>query len=324
MGLHYRLFRPDDLPAIRRLWLEATNWGALPEAQWQRYVVDAPLDGAMFVVAADDAGDIVGQFVFLPSLVSLGGRIVRACRPGAPIVSRRAPQPALPNPMRHPAAAMYLTAVRELRAAGVGLLYMVPDPRWVRFLKMFPGMHAGFFPLWCRPLPLPGPLPLPAGYTAAPLAAFDTRVDRLWERASRLHDNMVVRNARVLAWKVGHGDYDVLGIERGGELVGVVASRRKGDRQWLVCDLLAADLDDALRATLAAVTNLAHERACAAPADHPLIKVSLLVTPRMEPVVRELGYERNEYRFPLALQVLDPTISAAEVELARWYLSAND
>lgn len=324
MGLHYRLFRPDDLPAIRRLWLEDTTWGALTEAMWDRYVVNAPLDGAVFVVATDDAGDIVGEFAFMPSQVSLGGRIVRACRPAAPIVSRRAPQPTLPNPLHHPAAAMYLTAVKELRAAGVGLLYMVPDPRWVRFLKMFPGMHAGFFPLWYRPLPLPAALPLPAGYVAAPLAAFDARVDRLWEQAGRLHDNLVVRNAEALAWKVGHGDYDVLGVERDGELVGLVASRRKGDRQWLVCDILAADLGDALRATLAAVTNLAHERARTAPADQPLIKVSLLVTPRMEPVVRELGYERHEYRFPLALQVLDPTISAAELDLARWYVSAND
>ena len=321
-----------DLPGLDRLWQEETDWGEQTQALRQ-WFMDGPFGKPSVVIATDDqTGKAVGQFRFMPSRVSVGGRDVSAVRPFGTIVTREAHEAAdgrgtLDNPI----ALMYLRAVEEFRARGTGLMYIVPDERWVGLfkrwasaLRMFQIEYASF-PLWSLPLPLAGgPLPLGEGFTAAPLAAWDERVDRLWEAARRLHGCMAVRDAGMLRWKLSQATYTVTAVERAGELVGLVASREKGDRQWLVCDLLAADDGEALRATLAAAANVGHAEAATRTASDELRKVAVLATPVMEPVVRDLRFVRDEYDFPLVVHVLDETLRAEDVSPARWYVSAND
>lgn len=325
MSLTYRLVLEEDLPALQKLWKEEAGWGKLSEQMWQRYVVDAPLGGISGTVATDgETGEIVGQFAFVPSLVTVRGREYRAFRPGAPVVAR-SQRFRSANPLAHPVVAMYMHAVKALRRRGDGFIYMVPDPRWVRLFRMFPKFQAGKFPLWRRDLPLSRELEMPEGYTSAPLSVLDDeRIDRLWTAWSRFHDCSVVRDSRSLPWKVGGGEYVVLGIERDGELVGLVASRKKGDRQWLVCDVLAADDRESLRATFVAVVNLADERARHADPSQPIGKVTVLVTPVLEPTLRSLGFVRDEYDFPVIVHILNPAISKEDVAPSKWYVSAND
>jgi hypothetical protein len=323
MRLTYRMFENDDFPGLQRLWESATNWGGLSAEVWRRYSEDSPLGSLACAVAQDaGSGQIVGQFAFIPSLVSVDGKVVRAFRPAAPIVGREARWAGL-NPIRHPVAMMYGTAMRALRDRGDGLIYMLPDPRWLRFFRMFPRLVCGSFPLWRMPLPLAHPLPLPDGYSAAPLAELDERIDALWEAASR-DGCSVVRNAEALRWKTGDATYDVLGIEHAGELVAVVTARPKGDRQYLVCDVLFADPGEPLRAALAAACNLADARARSAPPERPITKAAALVTPAMEPAARALGMERDRYDFPLVIDLLAPSLSREQVAPGRWYVSAND
>jgi hypothetical protein len=199
----------------------------------------------------------------------------------------------------------------------------------MRFFQMFPMLHCGSFPLYSLPLPLAkgggAELPLGDGYTVGPPPTWDDgRVDRLWQSWSRLHACSVVRDSRILPWKIGRGDYQLTAVERFGELVGLAASHRKGDRQYLISDLLAADADDALRATLAAAVNRGHDEAITAPTDKPINKVGLLVTSVMEPVVRALGFARDAYDFPMVVHILDPSLAKADVAPSQWYLSAND
>lgn len=326
MRLEYRLVQEEDLPGVQRLWKEEAGWGTLAEEMWRRYVLEAPMGGISGTVATDaEAGRIVGQFIFFPSLISLDGRELRAFRPGAPILAKSF-RFRSPNPFSHPIVAMYRYAVKALRARGDGLIYMVPDPRWMRLFKMFPFLQTGTFPLWRLPLPLAAPIPLQEGFTAAPLAAWDDRVDRLWEAARRLHGCMVVRDSRTLPWKLGEAQHEVIAVERNGELVGLSASRqRKNEEQWLVCELLAADDGDALRATITSLVNVAHAKALESlSSSKPIRKVTLLVTPVIEPVVRSLGFVRDEYDFPLVVHVLDESLKTEDVNPKRWYVTAND
>ena len=249
MRLTYRLGTDDDLPAVRRLWEAHTNWGTVTEALWQRYVVEPPFGGVTMVVADDPAGEVVGSFAFLPQLVSVGGREVRSCRPLAAAIADTARGGLALNPLQHPAIAMYLRGAEAMRARGDALIYLVPDPRWGRVLRVLPWFRTGSFPLWKLPLPLAAPLPLGDGCRVVPVAPEDPRVDALWGAARAQYRCAVVRDRRTLPWKLWSGEYDVVGVERGGELVGLSASRAKGDRQWLVCDVLAADAGPALRAT---------------------------------------------------------------------------
>lgn len=326
MKLSYRLVQKDDLPRLQPLWQEDSGWGPLAEAMWQHYVVDAPMGGASGTVAIDIETDrIVGQFMFLPSLISLNGRQVRGFRPGAPILAKSYRFQSA-NPFSHPVVAMYRFAVKALRERGDGLIYMVPDPRWVRLFKMFPFLKTGSFPLWRLDLPLEAPISLGEEFTSAPLQVWDERVDRLWEKAQKLHGCMVVRDSKTLPWKLGVAQYDLLAVERHGELVGLTASRqRKGEEQWLVCELLAADNGDSLRATLASVANLAHSKVAESHTrTTPIRKVTLLVNTAMEPVVQSLGFVRDDYDFPFVIHVLDESLSADDVKPENWFVTAND
>lgn len=330
MKLQFRLVRDGDLPGIQRLWQEETNWGALAEAMWERVMAEsAGLGGISGAVAVGESGAIVGQFAFLPSLVWVGGREVRAFRPGAPIVSRTLRFRSA-NPFRHPAVRMYNFAVKALRAQGDGLIYMIPDPRWLRLFKMFPFLRCGSFPLWQLPLPLDRPLPVGKGYSALRFDSLDAEaIDRLWERARGLYDCQVVRDSRTLPWKLSEPGYEVVGVERGGELVGLASGRPKGDRQWLLCDVIAVDAGEALRETVVAAVNLADERARALALDpsnqaRPIRKVGVLATPLMQPALGALGFSRDAYDFPLVIHTLDPSLTKHDLNPARWYVSAND
>ena len=189
---------------------------------------------------------------------------------------------------------------------------------------MFPGLQVGKVPLFSRPVPLTQPLEMDPDFAVAPLVNFDERVDALWQVARGHHGVALARSADVLQWKIGRGDWEVLGVTRSGRLVGLVASRQKGDRQWLVGDVLTEDLDGALRATLGAVIDLANRRAAEAPADKPIHKVCLAVTPAMHDAVTAMGFARDNYDFPLIVHQLDASLSPESIAPDRWYISAND
>lgn len=326
MTLTYRLHTTADEPALRQLWTDHGGWDAVSVDAWEYRMRQSPHGLARIVVGEEKGtGRLLTQFAFIPSLLIVDGREVTALRPFAPIVSPEGrEQTKSLNPFDHPVAAMYNTAVRELRERGDGLIYMMPDPRWARFFRMFPFLHTSKFPLFSRSFDLPVARELPEGFTAAPSPPASAAIDALWSKASKLSGCQVVRDSRMLPWKIGAGDYEILGVHRGDELVGLVASRQKGDRQWLICDLIAADNDHALTATLMAATRLGAERAEQAPAESPIRKAAVLATPSMEPTLKSLGFLRDDYDFSLVVHILDPSLSGKQFAQGRWYLSAND
>jgi len=327
MAFKLEFHQVADLPGLERLWQEATDWSQQTFSSLHAWFMEAPFGKPSIVVALDDrSGEIVGQFRFMPSRVSVDGNEVRAYRPFGTIISKAMREAVESNnPFDQPAVAMYRHAITELQARGEQLIYMVPDPRWFRLFKMFPFLQTGSFPLWSLPLPIEELPSLGQGYRAGALIAWDDkRLDQLYSAARRLHGCMVVRDAASLRWKLGNANYTVTAVERGEELVGLVAARAKGDRQWLVCDLLALDDYEAMRATLAAAVGVAHAKSLESNGAQPVHKVAVLVTPVMERAARNLGFVRDDYDFPLVVQVLGESIAPEEVDPARWYVSAND
>src|SRR4051794_11663974 len=248
-GLEYRPFREEDLPGVLRLWEKDTDWGRPTPEAWGRWYAGTPAGPLLVIVAVAEGAEVVGQFAFAPSAICARGELIPVVRPFAPIISQSLRGRMLTiDPLELPTARMFAAAIPELVARGHRLSYMVAHPHWMLMLKLLPHLNHHVFPLWSRPLPLERQLPLAAGHEAFPITAWDERIDRLWDVASRLHGCLVVRNAMSLRWKVGGGDHRVVGVERGGEMVGLVASHRKGEGQWLICDLLSADLGASLHA----------------------------------------------------------------------------
>jgi hypothetical protein len=328
MKLEYRMSSEADEAALVQFWSDHGGWDRVNAAAWTHRLMRPPFGKAAIVIAfAPDTGEIRGQFAFIPSKISLNGTEVAAVRPFAPILhkdQRVSLLGTVVNPLRHPALAMYQFGVDQLRVSGIGVLYMLPDPSWIRLLRMFPRFQNGSFPLFSRPVPLANPIPLDRAYRVVQVTLSGAEVDRLFALSVKLHGCQMVRDSRSLPWKIGGGDYEIIGVEHSEKLVGLVASRLKGDRQWLICDLLVADAGTSLRATLAAVCNLAHERAQTATPDQPIQKVAILATPVLEPILREVGFARDEYDFHLLVEILNPVVDKADVAPERWYLSAND
>ena len=320
MTIRYRLSTVDDQDTLVRFWSEQSGWDTVDAETWTQRLVKPPVGSARIVLGEDEEGKIVSQFAFVPSLVWLDGAEVPALRPFAPIVAPGVRSGL--NPMQHPIVAMFNYGRQAFRDLGDGVLYMLPDPRWRRLFRALPQFQTAPFPLLSRPLPMEdGPLSL-GGYTAGPLSGWSVRVDALWAAARGWMGPQVVRDCRTLPWKVGQGDYRLTAVERGNDLVGLVASRHKGDRQWLVCDVLAADRP-ALRAALAAAVNEGH-RAATAAEPGAINKVSVLGAPLVEESALALGLTRERYTFHLVVERLDASIPKNLAAPERWTVSPND
>jgi len=53
-------------------------------------------------------------------------------------------------------------------------------------------------------------------------------------------------------------------------------------------------------------------------------KVCILATPLMRGALDQLGFVRDDWNFPLVVERLDDSISAAAVAPDKWYVAAND
>jgi hypothetical protein len=325
MTLHYRLHRSEDEPQLLALWSEHSGWGAIDAEAWAHRLMHPPFGPASIIVGEDPAdGKILAQFAFIPVLVQVGDREVIGTRPFAPIVSpeRQARGRSL-NPASHPALQMFLAGTDLLRARGDGLMYILPDPRWARVLRPFPFIRTATFPLFSRRVPATALPPLPSGFTAEPITPHGAEVDALWARTRSSAPTMLVRDSRMLSWKIGSGDHTVLGIRAGGDLCALVAAKHKGDRQWLIGDLLATD-DSSRRAALIAACHAGDAAAREQTEGVPIAKLAILATPALQPLVESLGFARDDYTFTLAVRQLDDTLQKERLAPASWYVSATD
>ena len=319
MALQYRVASRADLDALAHFWNTHGGWDTLDADGWADRFMTLPNGLETRIVVGEDGGEVVSQFLFVPTRIWADGAEVRGLRPFAPIVAPDV-RTGL-NPLQHPVVAMFRHAYAEFQDMGDSVVYMIPDPRWRRLFRPLRQFQIASFPLLSRPLPLEAPLPLD-GHAAGPLDGWGPGVDALWRASRELFGVQVVRDRETLPWKVGGGDYRLTAVERGNALVGLAASRHKGDRQWLVCDLLAAD-QDALRATLAAAVN---EGSAAAAAAEPgaIDKVSALGAPLVEQAALALGFERERYRFHLVVARLGADGPDAVADPERWTVSPND
>jgi hypothetical protein len=222
---------------------------------------------------------------------------------------------------------MYTYAAKHFTNEGVSLIHMVPDPRWARVFHFIQGAAVGSFPLWSLKQWADMAFQLPAAYAVEDISPDDPRLDALWNQSMHLHGCSIVRNSSFLPWKLSHGDYKLIGVTHHDKLIGFSASLYKPkDKQWLICDLLAQNGDQALSITLQATCaraasfklNLSEEEQA------NLQKVAILATPLIEKTIAGMGFEKDNYKFPVVIHVLNSEIPRKEFAPERWYVSAND
>ena len=326
MALSYRLYRDDDFPRLERLWREDAEWGDISAVEYRRFFRQP---GPLIAIAEDPVtGAIVGQAFMVPHVCRVKGRDIPAYRLSIPFLAKGIRCKSI-DVTNLPVVRLFGLLWRTLKERGVGITYSVEGLRWQLLRRIRPPSQPGMtptahasFPIWTLPLPLPQLFVLDPIYKVASLKHWDDRVARLWDIVSRRYPCQLVRDSRTLTERADLPDFAVLGLERNEELVGLVCSRPVG-RQWLICDVLATD-EDATRATLMAVANLAHAKAREPELPHPIVKTSILAIPALQPALASLGFQSAKYQIDLGVRVLDPSIELEDVDPARWYLSQDD
>ncbi len=221
---------------------------------------------------------------------------------------------------------MYRFATRHFVAQGVHLLYVMPDPRWVRGLQLIPGMQLTNFPLWCLPLENEIIEQLPEGYAIESISPSDPRINELWVKSSKLHHCGIVRDTFFFPWKLSHRGYKFVGITYQERIIGFAVFIYKDlINGIIICDVLAEN-EEALKITLQVVSAKAYNfrRSLPEAKQHVCEKVSILATPLIQKVVTELGFQKNNYKFSLGVHVLSKELSKKKLAPENWYVSAND
>jgi hypothetical protein len=219
---------------------------------------------------------------------------------------------------------MYNHAIDHFRSTGIGLVHMLPDPRWARAFRLLSGIQTGNFPLWSISLPLTEKFTLPEGYMVRPIEANDEKINLLWEKNSALYGCSLLRNTKTLSYKTSHGDYHLIGVFYNNELVGLTASVvKEKDKQWLICDMISVDGEEILSVLMKATSNAAHDFVTLQTGSK-IGKAAILATLLIEKNIEKLGFKKENYKFPIVVQLLDPKLSKQQVAPERWYASAND
>lgn len=322
-----RMHTAEDIDALIDFWGKNSGWGPIERELWEHRFLNTPLGPASMALAVEEnTGEILGQFGFIPSLVSVDGVQVSAYRPVATIVREDIRNTEGFGILQQVIYQMYMHASTFLAEKGVGLIHLVPDPRWLRLFQMLPFFKSVTRPLYTLGLPLAHTFTLPDGLSVVPLDYGDPRIDTLWEKAKRLYRTIVVRNRMALSWKNSHAAFDLYGLIKEDQLIGLFSYILKPkEKKWQLCDVLSEDAAAALDFTLQAACNEAH-RYVSAPEhqDQGINHIAVLATPLIEEKLIEFGFEKINYGVSLVVHVLDESLDAAAVAPEEWYLTPNE
>lgn len=328
MKTTYRAYTSDDIDQLVDFWNENAGWDVISRNDWERRFYHTPFGPTSIILALEqESQEIVGQFMFIPTTVAVDGQQIKAFRPFAPVLKKSLRTISGMLPSMEYIRKMYNFATKHFVNEGVSLIYIMPDPRWARLFYLIPGATVGNFPLWTLKQWSAIASQLPEGYSAEDISPDDSRLDELWNQSVHLHGCSIVRNSTFLPWKLSHHNYQLTGITHNHQLIGFSASLYKHtDKQWLICDVVARNGDEALRITLqASCARAALFRSAMSPEEQgDLQKVAILATPLIERVVAEIGFEKDNYKFPLVVHALDGGIPKKDLAPERWYVSAND
>lgn len=331
MNISYRMATSNDTNALAEFWSENSGWDVIDSAEWKKRFLTSPFGEAVVSIATDDqTGNIIGQFLFIPSGISVNGKEMMTYRPFAPVLKQSLQTKfgiASLLTWQHPILKLYQKVADEMSRQGISFLYAMPDPRWARILLTRPSFMTHKFPLWSHPLPLDRNFILPDQCTVEKINPSDPAIDQLWQLSSAVYSSAIVRNSQTMAWKTLHGNYLTFAIRRSREITGMfTAIYKTKDYQWLICDLVTKDKEESLSISLAAACNMIQsENIRLSINQNHANKIALLCTPPMEKIVKNMGFVKEDYNFTLAIHLLNKNgINKKHVSPENWYVSAND
>lgn len=331
MNISYRNYTDSDVNSIIQFWNENSGWETnLDIAEFKTRFCSCPMGEPIIMLAIDDStNEIVGICCFLPGLVQVNNSTALCFRPFGAIIKETVRKKFGITSFftgNHPMIRLCLTGIEVARQKQAALIYLIPDPRWIKILKVL-NIGTCKFPLMSYPLSNGNTLD--SKTQVRELLPTDPQIDILSGMSSMLGNCTLYKDTRFYEWKVNfrHGLYKLKGVYDDDRLIGIFTTHFKpDDRQWLLNDLLTLDNDKYLVKTLAAACNsIQIEYKENFETDGKSYKIAILATPLLEQKLTTLNFHRDSYDFHLAVQLLDKqNFSKSDVSPKHWHLSAND
>lgn len=326
-NLTYRLFQPNDVAGVLQLWEESSGWGGITEEQFYKWFIETPYGNALLVVAVDEKNRIVGQEVFTPSKICVGGTEKKALRFSSPILAKNFSVKL--GSANHPTIEMYKVAMRAAIENNYSLVYAFPARAWLRFTPLFEipeisnrQSFTGEFDCYSFSINAEIKDDSRSGkkFQVSLASKFEEKYDALWESAKKNFpiNCAVARNSKWLKWKLGSHCVLEVNSKDGRELLGYVAIKKDSG---LLVDALARTPKDLETTVKIAIKSFCQNGL----ADETRVnEIKLMKTDALAPIAQKLDFKPTKFKFAFWCYSIDESVQNHLFEPSRWYMMPKD
>lgn len=305
----------EDYQKLVKFWNDNSGWDTISQETWEQRFINAPF-GPSIVVVVEDDNMIVAQLIFIQIKIKLGDKTVLGCRPFAAVIHCSFRSLKAYKYM----VQLYTYGYKLMKQKGCDLLIMLPDPRWRPIIKFINAIPFNF-PLYKKELRDPEDNPLKTTISTQYIDFDHPQISDLWDAVKEQNVFMVLRDKESLKWKNSHRNYKIIGVFNEEELVGLGTILEKvSERQIQICDLLYKNevVKETVIEHLSEFINKEYSK------DERFYKMVILTTDSIKNGLLNCGYVEDNYQFLLAISRINKKLSKESINIAKWYIAAND
>ena len=321
--LNYRHFEENDMEGILQLWKEESDWGEITVNEFNDWYINTPYGKCIVIVATDDENKIAGQIVYSPSRMIVDNKEIKTLRASAPIINSSLRQNNL-RTLDHPAFGLIKKGFEIATEKGFQYVYTFPSYGWLSMLQLFPR----FMPNPCETVSYDCfAISLEETQTFPSLknehyiniaSAITDEYDELWQDAIKEMPVKcgIARHSKWLQYGIGAQMVLETRAATDNKLLGYMTIKND---TGLITDVLARnpnDLKDVFNCSLHA---LHHQNPEKIPVDFTQLKG--MITKNTEPIISEIGFSIDSYRFAFGGYLLDTTIDFEKIKAENWYMT---
>jgi len=318
-----RRYQDSDKEDIMKLWQEESGWGAITLEQFDRWFINTPFGKCIIVIATNANNEVTGQIIFSPTEMIVDGKVIKSLRGSAPIIRSDYRERNL-RTTDHPAFTLIKRGFEIAAEDGYQLVYSFPSYGWLGLLRTFPKVLPNFsesvsFECFAISLEATQTFSLDNNYEVNIVTSFTQEYEQLWNKAvvEIPLKCSIVRTPKLLKYILGgHLVFETRNTADK-SLVGYLAINKK---TGLIVDLFAGSEKDLKKVFFHSINFLSDEKFKNIYSS--LNQLKGMLTPTLVPVLKDINYSKDNYRFAFSSYLLDNTIPKEKIQQSQWYMTS--